>query len=90
MSIRQLAAVMEKPYTTVYSWLKGDREPTIDQIREITDIVGLTLPEALEAGDTVIARTDEEKQLLQAYRQLSERERKSVSTLVEAAADQQD
>ena len=87
LSIRQVAALMSKPYTTVYSWLKGDREPTINQIRQLTNIVGLTLSEAIEAGDTVIARTEQEKRLLAAFRGLPEEQRASLAQIIRALSE---
>jgi len=86
IDIAQALGVTE---SAVGHYLTGRREPTLEVIRKIAAMCGMSLSE-LVGEDPRFLVDEQEKQLIDLLRQLSESEKQAALKIIRALANQQD
>ena len=81
-SMNQLALEAELTQSTLGSMLSRGTPPKIDTLKRLCDAFGMTLSQFFADGESEEYVSQEEKQLLFAYRTLTERQKKALLELL--------
>ncbi len=84
--LSQLSGISE---THIRDLERGDRNPSLDTIYRIADILGLSLSEFLNENETVSYLTDKEKELLNYYRMMPEESSDALLGFLKSLADKE-
>lgn len=71
------------PWSTVRNMFKRNTEPSIATLESICKGMGMTLPQFFDV-DNQIGLTDEQRQLIQQWNKLNDRNKRLVNELVDA------
>ena len=79
--IRKVSARLQVAESTVYAWLNGGREVTPEELKIIAGEAGFTVSELLQE-DVYYLRDKTERELMDAFRSMSETERSLVFRMI--------
>ena len=82
-TIYKVAKEADIPWSTVRNMFKRNTEPSIATLECICKGMGLTLPQFFDV-DNQMGLTDEQRQLIQQWSKLNDRNKRLVSELVKA------
>ena len=86
-SLYRLAEESGINQSTMTSWYRDDSEPKISSIEKICAAFGIPMSQFFSSEYYPIDITDEEKELLNAYRQLNNEQRRSTLQLINSIPD---
>lgn len=82
-TIYKVAKEAEIPWSTVRNMFKRNTEPSIATLESICKGMGMTLPQFFDV-DNQMGLSDEQRQLIQQWSRLNDRNKRLVSELVDA------
>lgn len=82
-TIYKVAKEAEIPWSTVRNMFKRNTEPSITTLESICKGMGMTLPQFFDV-DNQMGLSDEQRQLIQQWSRLNDRNKRLVSELVDA------
>ena len=87
-TIYKVAKAADIPWSTVRNMFKRNTEPSIATLECICNGMGMTLPQFFDV-DNQMGLTQEQRQLIQQWSRLNDRDKRLVGELVEALIDKQ-
>jgi transcriptional regulator with XRE-family HTH domain len=82
--VREIARVTDSSESAAYSWLNGNREPTLDVIRRIAkECLGVSVGELIE-DDPYFLTDEEERELIDGFRSLDKETQELFRRLIAA------
>ena len=82
-TIYKVAKEADIPWSTVRNMFKRNTEPSIATLESICKGMGMTLPQFFDV-DNQMGLTEEQRQLIQQWSRLNDRDKRLVSELVDA------
>ena len=79
----QLAERSGLPHSTISSWYRKKMIPTIASLEKICTAFGITLSQLFAEGDDPVALTDSQKELLDHWSKLTEKQQNALLNLLE-------
>ena len=79
----QLAEHSGLPQSTISSWYRKNMVPTVPSLEKICTAFGITLSQLFAEGDEMVALTDSQRQLLERWSRLSEKQQKAIFCLLD-------
>ena len=80
-TIYRVAKEADIPWSTIRNMFKRNTEPSIATLECICRGMGITLPQFFDV-DNQMGLTDEQRQLIQRWSQLNDRDRRLISELI--------
>lgn len=82
----ELAARLHVSEGTISHWISGRHRPSIDRLKEIARLVGMTFSELVE-GDETFLRDEDELELIRSFRSIDPAQRDQARKLALAVLD---
>ena len=79
----QLAEKADLPQSTISSWYRKNRMPTIVSLEKICTAFGITLSQLFAEGDAPVSLTESQRKLLECWARLREEQQTVVFALIE-------
>lgn len=79
----QLAERAELPQSTISSWYRKNKIPTIPSLEKVCTAFGITLSQLFALGDEAVVLTPSQKKLLERWSRLNEEQQAAVFMIID-------
>ena len=79
----QLAERSGLPQSTISSWYRKNKVPTVPSLEKICNAFGITLSQLFAEGESPVTLTESQRKLLESWSRLTEEQQAVVFALIE-------